>query len=537
MKRRASDPVFVEVAWSRLIAVVEQEAQALLRTAFTNIVRESGDLSAGVFDLEGRMVAQAITGTPGHINSMALAVPHVLRAIPPASLVPGDVLATNDPWLNSGHLNDITVVTPVFHRGRLVGYTASTCHAMDIGGRGITVDALDCYEEGMLLPPCRLYAGGQPQQVLDLLAANVRAPEAVLGDIHAQVSGNAVGAHRLVETLEEFELEDIEQVSAAILDRSEAAMRAAIAEIPDGAYRGVLRLDGFEEPIVITTSITVKGTELTVDYAGSSPATRRAVNVVLNYTKAYTTYGVKCVVAPHVPNNAGSFRPVTITAPEGSLLNAVKPAPVASRHLIGLFLPDAVMTALAQAVPDRVIAQSSSILWTLDVRGRDRAGHTFKEFMATGGGMGARPTKDGLNATQFPSTIRGVPAEIVETTSPLVIHRRALAPDSGGPGKHRGGLGMIIEFGVETDEDWLFTASFERARIPCQGLFGGGPGAPGRVETASGRTLDSKAQHWMRPDDRVVLHTPGGGGYGDAGERDQARIAEDLAAGRVTRRE
>jgi N-methylhydantoinase B len=312
-------------------------------------------------------------------------------------------------------------------------------------------------------------------------------------------------------------------------------MRAAIAEIPDGAYRSTLRLDGFEEPIVIRTCVTVQGTELTVDYAGSSPATRRAVNVVLNYTKAYTTYGVKCVVAPHVPNNAGSFRPVTITAPEGSLLNAVRPSPVASRHLIGLFLPDAVMGALAQAVPDRVIAESSSILWTLDVRGRDRTGHTFKEFVATGGGMGARPTKDGLTATQFPSTIRGVPAEIVESTSPLVIHRRALAPDSGGAGRWRGGLGMIVEFGVETDEDWLFTASFERARIPCQGLFGGGPGAPGRVETASGLVLDSKAQHWMRPDDRVVLHTPGGGGYGDPREREAVLIAEDLAAGRVTR--
>jgi N-methylhydantoinase B len=536
MRARASDPVFVEVAWSRLISVVEQEAQALLRTAFTNIVRESGDLSAGVFDLQGRMVAQAVTGTPGHINSMALAVGHVLRGVPPATLVPGDVLATNDPWLASGHLNDITVVTPVFHGGRLVGYTASTCHAMDIGGRGITVDALDCYEEGFLIPPCRLFAAGQPQQVLDLVAANVRAPEAVLGDLHAQVSGNAVGAHRLVEMLEEFGLDDIEALSAAILDRSEAGMRAAIAEVPDGEYRGEMRLDGFEEPVVIRTRVAVRGSEMTVDYAGSSPASRRAINVVLNYTRAYTTYGVKCVVAPHVPNNAGSFRPVTITAPEGSLLNAVRPAPVASRHLIGLFLPDAVMGALAQAVPDRVIAESSSCLWTLDVRGRDRGGHPFKEFMATGGGMGARPTKDGLNATQFPSTIRGVPAEIVETTSPLVIYRRALAPDSGGAGTYRGGLGMVLEFGVETDEDWLFTASFERARIPCQGLLGGRPGAPGRVATADGRPLAAKAQHWLGPDERVVLHTPGGGGFGDPARRDPALVAADLAAGRVTPR-
>jgi N-methylhydantoinase B len=334
--------------------------------------------------------------------------------------------------------------------------------------------------------------------------------------------------------LEEFGLDDIEALAAAILDRSEAGMRAAIAEIPDGEYSGELRLDGFEEPVVIRTRVAVHGETLTVDYAGSSPASRRAINVVLNYTKAYTTYGVKCVVAPHVPNNAGSFRPVTITAPVGSLLNAVRPAPVASRHLIGLFLPDAVMGALAHAVPDRVIAESSSCLWTLDVRGRDRAGHQFREFMATGGGMGARPAKDGLDATQFPSTIRGVPAEVVETTSPLVIHRRALAPDSGGAGRHRGGLGMVVEFGVETDDDWLFTASFERARIPCQGLLGGQPGAPGRVETADGRLLASKAQHWMGPHERVVLHTPGGGGYGEPRERDPARVAADIAARRVT---
>ncbi|MET0851813.1 MAG: hydantoinase B/oxoprolinase family protein [Candidatus Rokuibacteriota bacterium] len=524
----------LQIMWNRLIAVVEEQAQVLIRTAFSPIVRECGDLSAGVFDRQGRMVAQAITGTPGHINTMALVVAHVIRAIPPETLLPGDVLATNDPWLASGHLNDISVVTPVFHRGTLVGYTASTCHAMDIGGRGITVEALDCYEEGFLMPPCRLYAAGRPQQVLDLLAANVRAPEAVLGDVHAQVSGNAVGAHRLVEMLEEFRLDDIEDLSAAILDRSETAMRAAIAEIPDGAYDHTLCLDGFEEPVVIQTRVAVAGDTLRVDYAGSSPASRRAINVVLNYTKAYTTYGVKCVVAPHVPNNAGSFRPVTITAPEGSLLNAVRPAPVASRHLIGLFLPDAVMGALARAVPDRVIAESSSCLWTLDVRGRDRTGHHFKEFVATGGGMGARPDKDGLNATQFPSTIRGVPAEIVETTSPLVIHRRALAPDSGGPGRHRGGLGMVIEFGVETDADWLFTASFERARIPCQGLLGGRPGAPGRVETVQGRVLASKAQHWLRSDERVVLHTPGGGGFGPPAERDPAEVAADVAARRIS---
>lgn len=534
MRERVADPVFVEVAWNRLISVVEQEAQALLRTAFTTIVRESGDLSAGVFDTRGHMVAQAVTGTPGHINSMALAVENVLRACPVGSLEPGDVLATNDPWLASGHLNDITVVTPVFHRSRLTGFTASTCHALDIGGRGLGTEANDCYEEGLLLPVCKLYAAGRPQQVLDLIRANVREPEAVLGDIHAQVAGNALGAHRLDEMMSEFALDDIDALADAIFARSEAGMRAAIAEIPDGEYRHAVELDGFDEPIVIRARVVVLGSDLLVDYAGSAGPSKRGVNVVLNYTRAYTTYGVKCIVAPHVPNNAGSFRPVTITAPEGSILNARRPAPVACRHLVGLSLPDAVIGALAQAVPDRVVTQGSSSIWVVDTRGVGPDGRPYAYAFFASGGMGARSDKDGLSSTQFPSTVRNVPAEVIESVSPVVVYRRALAPDTGGAGRYRGGLGMTMELGIRTEAEYLFSASFERVTIPPGGLFGGQPGARGLVETGAGRSLDPMAKHWLPAHERIVLRTPGGGGIGDPLERDPEAVAEDVVERRVS---
>jgi N-methylhydantoinase B len=531
---RPTDPVFVEVAWNRLTSIVEQEAQALLRTAFTTIVRESGDLSAGVFDTRGLMIAQAVTGTPGHINSMALAVENVLKVCPRDALEPGDVLATNDPWLASGHLNDITVVTPVFHRGRLAAFTASTCHALDIGGRGLGTEAVDCYEEGLLLPVCKLYARGQRQQVLDLLRANVREPEAVLGDVHAQVAGNALGAHRLQEMMTEFDLGSLDELADAIFAHSEAGMRAAIAAVPDGVYRHQVELDGFDEPVILRAQLTVAGSDLLVDYTGSSGPSRRGINVVLNYTRAYTTYGVKCVVAPDVPNNAGSFRPVTVTAPEGSILNARRPAPVACRHLVGLSLPDAVIGALAQAVPDRVVAQGSSSIWVIDTRGRGLDDRPYAYAFFASGGMGARSDKDGLSATQFPSTVRNVPAEVIEAVSPIVVHRRALARDTGGAGRFRGGLGVEMEIGVQTRTDYLFTASFERVTVPPQGLFGGQPGARGRVGTAAGHLLDPMAKRWLRPSDRIVLQTPGGGGVGPPLARDPETVAEDVREYRVS---
>src|SRR4051812_39925162 len=291
----AIDPITLEVMWNRLIAVVNEQATALMRTSFTTIVREAGDLSAGVFDTRGYMIAQAVTGTPGHINAMATCIHHFLSVFPAESLSPGDVLITNDPQKTSGHLHDFTVITPVFRDESLVGYFGNTCHVLDIGGIGLSTDGRSMYEEGLYVPITKLFDRGEPNhQLIQIIAANVRAPEPVLGDIHAQAAGNDVGAARLIEFMAEFQLDSLEPLADEIIGRSERAMRAAISAVPDGVYRNVVWSDGYEEPVRLEVAILKSGDSLVVDWSGSSPESKRGINVVLNYTHAYTTYALKC---------------------------------------------------------------------------------------------------------------------------------------------------------------------------------------------------------------------------------------------------
>jgi len=346
------DPITLEICWNRLIGVVNEQAAALQRTSFTSIVREAGDLSAGVFDRRGYMVAQAVTGTPGHINSMALAMKHFLAACPLETLRPGDVLITNDPWLTSGHLNDVTIASPIFRGEECVAFFASTCHTADIGGHVLSAEAHEVYEEGLQIPIMKLYEAGRPNEALiAIIRANVRVPEMVLGDFHAQIAGGAVGGERLREFMDEFGLERLEPLADEIIGRTERAMRAAIKALTPGAYEYAITSDGFDEPLTIRARCEVRDDELWIDYRGSSPASRRGVNVVMNYTEAYTTYGVKVIVSPDVPNNEGAFRPLRITAPEGSILNVSRPAAVAARHVVGHFLPHVIAGASARRCP------------------------------------------------------------------------------------------------------------------------------------------------------------------------------------------
>ena len=421
------DPVTLDICWSRLVGVVNEQAAALVRTSFTSIVREAGDLSAGVFDRRGFMVAQAVTGTPGHINSMALAMKHFLAACPIETIVPGDVLITNDPWKTSGHLNDVTICTPVFRGTDCVAFFASTCHAADIGGHVLSAEAREVYEEGIFIPIMKLYEGGQLNRALDtLIRSNTRVPDLVMGDFHAQIAGGAVGAERLIEFMDEFAFDRLEPLADEIIERTERAMRDAIRRLRPGAYEYTITSDGFGEPITIACRAEVRGDELAVDYAGSSPESRRGINVVMNYTEAYTTYGVKVIVSPDVPNNEGAFRPVRISAPAGSILNARHPAPVAARHVIGHFLPHAVAGALKQALPGRVMAEGSANIWGIQIAGKDMERRPFTYVFFTSGGTGARAAKDGLSATAFPSGVLGTPVEVIETLSPL--DRRAQGP-------------------------------------------------------------------------------------------------------------
>ena len=532
---RRLDPILLEVLWNRLASVVEEQARALMRTSFTSVVREAGDLSAGVFDRRGRMVAQAVTGTPGHINAMATSVHHFLSEIPAETLQEGDAMITNHPWQTAGHLNDFTVITPIFREGDIVAYFGNCCPALDVGGRGLGADARQVYEEGLFVPVTRLFAGGEPNEDLfRMIRANVRAPFEVVGDLYAQAGSNDVGGARLLDMIEEFDLGDIEELSDEVCTRSENAMREAIEALPDGVYENEAYMDGFDEPIRLCVSVRVDGEEMFIDYEGSSPQSERGINVVLNYTAAYTTFGVKCAISPEVPNNDGSFQPIRVTAPEGSILNAVHPAPVGARHIIGHFLPGVIHGALANVVPDTVLAQGADSLWNTQITGEREGGEPFTYVFFSGGGMGARPTGDGLSATAFPSGIRGVPAEVIESISPVVIHRREFRPDSEGPGRNRGGFGQEMELGVRSDSPWVLSAMYDRTRCPAQGIQGGSPGAAGAVRTTDGRGLHPKRQQRMDAEERVVLSLPGGGGYGDPLEREPDLVARDVENGLVS---
>ena len=528
------DPVSLEILWTRLIAVANEQAAALMRTSFTPIVREVGDLSAAVFDRQGMMVAQAVTGTAGHINSLATGMRHFLLAHPVDTLRPGDVLITNDPWMTSGQLNDLSVVTPVFRGDRVVGFFGNCCHAIDIGGLGLSADATEVFEEGLQIPITKLYLEGEPnEELFRLLSANVRAPDEVLGDVHAQVAGNQVGADRLLRYLDDFGLEDLEELSQEILGRSERAMRDAIAQVPDGEYHKVCYTDGYDEPIRIEVTLHVRGDEVEADFAGSSPQVDRGFNVVLNYTAAYTNYALKCALCPEVPHNEGSFRPVHVSAPEGSIFNPRFPAAVAGRQIAGHFVPHAVMGALADVLPDRVIAEGAAGIWLTTVRGRGR--DRFVSVFFSAGGTGARPGKDGLSTTAFPSGVATAPAEVIETTGPLVVRRKELRQDSGGPGEFRGGLGSTIEVDVPTGEPYMVSVLSDRFGQPAEGYAGGGPGARAGFRTSTRTRRSPKLSLPLPAGASFTLELPGGGGFGDPRERDPEAVAEDVREGLVSR--
>jgi N-methylhydantoinase B len=529
------DAVLLEVLWNRLISIVNEQAAALMHASFTTVVREAGDLSAGVFNRGGDMIAQAVTGTPGHINTMATCVRHFVKAHPIDTLQSGDSLLTNDPWLGSGHLHDITMVTPVFHNGRGVGWFANTCHAMDIGGRTLGADAREVFEEGLHIPIMFLFRAGQVNQdLLEIVRSNVRTPDSVVGDLYAQQAGNDVGGAKLVEMMAEYGLADIEALATLILDRSESATRDAIAQVKNGTYRDEVVVDGFDYPLKIAISLQVNDRDLVVDYAGSSPQVNRGINVVYNYTHAYTTYPLACSISPAVPNNEGSFRPVRVKAPEGCILNAQFPCAVGARHLIGHFLSQAVFGALSRAIPDRVLADGSAGLWNTQLEGHDRDGRMFAYIFFSAGGMGARPLADGLSATAFPSGIKGVPAEVIEAVSPVLLLKRALRPDSGGAGKYRGGLGQEMVLQMDTDRPVLHSCMYDRTRSPARGFIGGKNGAVGELILSDGSVPHPKGKYEIQPGQTVTLRLPGGGGFFSPLERNPQRVLEDVRQGRVS---
>ena len=543
------DHIKHQIMWSRLIAVVEEQAQTLVRTAFSTAVREAGDLSAGVFDSRGRMLAQAVTGTPGHVNSMANAVKHFLQRYPLNEMAEGDHYISNDPWLTSGHLHDFTLVSPAFFSGRAVGLFASTVHVVDIGGLGLGPDGRQVFEEGLAIPIMPLARHSEfNDDLLKIVSENVRMPDQVVGDLYALASCNDEGARRLDAMMVEFQIENLENLGEYILVSSKNAKMQAIRELPSGKYCNELTMDGYDSPVVLCAELTIDDNHIHVDYSGSSSASRYGINVVMNYCEAYTAYGVNCVIAPHVPNNAGSLAAITVSAPEGSILNVKRPWPVAARHTIGHMLPDVIFGCLQQVIPERVPAEGAASLWNPQINGggsvvdhvysQDESDcSSLQEFSSVifhCGGAGARPNKDGLDVTAFPSGVRTIPIEATETIAPIVFWRREFRENSCGSGQYRGGLGQVIEIGGANGSPFTILCNFERINNPARGRQGGLNGAPGAVSLASGEPIRPKGRQSVPSGDRICLALPGGGGFGEPFERDPNLVALDIRDGIIS---
>ena len=528
-----------QIMWNRLIAVVEEQATTLIRTAFSTSVREAGDLSAGLFDDQGRMMAQAVTGTPGHVNAMAESVTHFMREIGADNIFEDDVFITNDPWLGTGHLHDITVVSPTFHNGRHIGFFACTAHVVDIGGRGFGPDANEVYEEGLLIPIMKFAERGHVQQILiQLVRANVREPDQVVGDLYSLASCNAAGDRRLQTMLQEFGITDLSGLSDFIIKTSRRATHEAISTVPDGCFEHSMQVDGYDAPVLMRVKLDICGDRLKADFSGTSGMSRFGVNVPEVYTRAYACYGLKCAIAPQVPNNSGSLEPFEITAPQGCILAAKRPAPVSVRHVLGHLVPDVVLGALHQALPETVPAEGASALWNIQISARpcepDSNLPNREVLMFNSGGTGARPASDGLSATAFPSGVSTMSVEATEHVGPIIVWRKELREGSGGAGQWRGGLGQIIEIEPAEGYDFYFNAMFDRVDNPARGRNGGAPGAAGRVELADGTTLRSKGRQLVNNGDRLKLSLPGGGGYGMPANRDPALVAADVRAGLIS---
>ena len=534
--------VSYQVMWNRLISIVEEQAQALVRTAFSTSVREAGDLSAGVYNASGEMLAQAVTGTPGHVNAMADSVAHFIRRIQKKNMLEGDIYITNDPWEGTGHLHDITVVTPSFYKKELIGFFACTAHIVDIGGRGFGADANSVYEEGLYLPIMKFADQGEVNQtLLTIVRGNVREPDQVVGDIFALGTCNEIGHRRLIEMINEFELGDLINISRFIFEHSKKATIEKINALPLMTESGFMKIDGYDEFIDLRVKVSIVKNQIICDFEGTSAVDKKGINVPLVYTKAYACYAIKCAIAPDIPNNAASLEPFKIVAPEGCILNAKHPAPVALRHVIGHLIPDTVYAALDKIIPNTVPAEGAGSLCNFQVSLRPSSIYDFsyraqraEVLMFNSGGSGARPTLDGMNATAFPSGVMTMPIEATEHTGPIIIWKKELRPDSGGAGKFRGGLGQFITIGAYEGYEFDVSLMFDRVHNPPLGRKGGLPGGATIVIKDDGSKMRGKGIQFVEEGRVIEMSLPGGAGYGPPKDRLRALVLRDVILGYVS---
>ncbi|ASP23493.1 acetophenone carboxylase delta subunit (plasmid) [Antarctobacter heliothermus] len=531
------DPISLEIYWSRLISVSDESAAALLRTAFSTVVRESNDFTTVLMDADCNCLSENTAGIPSFVGMLPSAVRSFLEHIPREEWRPGDCIITNDPEIGSGHLPDITMAAPIFYKGKLVGFSGSIAHLPDIGGAGWAGDCRELFEEGLRLMPVKFIDGGRENAfVTQLIRHNVRAPDQVIGDIYAQVSAQRVCAAGVQQFLDDTGMDDLVALSAELRGRAESAMRKAIADLPDGSWTASVTADGFDaDETQIQCCLTINGSDIEIDFGGTSPQINRGINSVLKYTTAYANYPIKCALDPESPRNEGSFQSITVKAPHGSILNPVFPAPVAARQLTGHLLTGAIYGCLAQIVPDLVVAESGSAPTLRAVfGGKTRDGQSFNQVLFASGGLGASSRMDGYACTAFPSNTGAGSIEVLESVSPLLVRHKELAQDSGGVGTHRGGLGQDIILDVLSDAPINISLLSDRHKYPPEGLMGGGAGSKSVVALADGTRLHPKSRSVLSPGAQLHFHYPGGGGFGPPGERDPAAIKRDIAYGYVS---
>jgi len=531
---RTFDPIELELLWRRLISMVDEAAAAMVRTSFSTLVRESYDFSCVITDASGQSLVQASESIPSFIGTLPETVKHFLRFFPPEKLEPGDVLITNDIWLGTGHLPDVTMAKPIFRGGKLVAFSATTAHAPDIGGKIRSPEPREVFEEGLQIPPMKMIAAGKTDETLvTIIRKNVRTPDQTMGDLYAQIVALDLMEDRLRVLMESYGLPDLTDLAREIQGRCETAMRGAIRELPDGTYKSELKTDGVHDtPITLKLSLTIKGDEIAMDFAGTDPQVDRAINCALCYTNAMAMYGVKVCTSPNLPNNEGAWRPIKLSAPPGSIVNPVFPASGGSRMLIGHYVPMLVFGCLGQIVPERVMAACGSPMWGMNQSGVREGGKPYANMFFYNGGMGGNTQRDGVTCLSWPSNVSSTSIEISEHIAPLRFHHKRLRPDSGGAGRHRGGLGQEVLIESRSASPIVVSFLAERTAFPAFGIEGGKDGAPGELRI-NGETSDPKRQYVLQKGDTVSLGTPGGGGHGDPAQRTEASLQADLAAGYV----
>ncbi|HTO10012.1 MAG TPA: hydantoinase B/oxoprolinase family protein [Candidatus Binatia bacterium] len=529
------DAVTLEVLWTRLISVVDEAAKAIVRTSFSTLSNEANDFACVLTDARGYALAQNSGSIPSFIGCLPATVRHFLHELGAGAMRPGDVLITNDAWKGTGHMSDVSVLKPIFHRGALVAFSATTSHMPDIGGRIRAIEAREIFEEGLHIPLTHLVRAGRVDDTLvAMIRANVRTPDQTMGDIWAQASANELMERRVGALMDDYDLTTLAELGDELFARSEGAMRAAIRAVPDGTYRYAFRTDGTGAPFEFRIALTVAGDEIVADYAGTSPQQPRAINCVLAYTYAMTAYAIRCALLPGLPNNEGMYRPITVSAPEGSLLNPRFPAAVVSRATTGHYVPALVLGALHQVIPERVMAGVGSPLWAVSQSGTREDGKPYTTVLFFNGGMGATPVKDGEHVLSWPSNISSTPVEVAERNSPLFFHYKRMRPGSGGAGRFRGGVGQDILIESQSTRPIVVSFMAERTTFPAPGLAGGTAGGRGDVRV-NGRRVDNRKQHVLERGDRMLIRTPGGGGYGPARARDPRLAKRDRAMGYLKR--